>query len=200
MFSAQGMGGLGQFLGGLFGDSGSPYGDAMKQYQKWTDKAAQYQNPFFDAGKGAIPDYQKWLSGMQDPSGFINKLMGGYQQSPWAQYQTDQAMNAAQNMGSASGLSGSTPLTQFAQQQASGIASGDMQNWLGNVLGINTQYGQGLGGLMGMGQNSANMLSQLYGNLGNQMGQGAYGQRAGQNQDKWNMIGGGLGMIPGLFF
>lgn len=198
MFSAQGMGGLGQFLGGMFGNSGAPYEDAMKQYQRYANQAAQYQNPFFEAGKGAIPQFQDWLGGMKDPSGFINKLMGGYQESPYAHNMQQDAMRAAQNMGSASGLTGSTPLMQFAGQQAGNIASGDMNQWLGRVLGINSQYGQGLGSMMGMGQGAANALSGIYSNLGNQMAEGAYGRRAGQQSDMWNMIGGGLG-LAGMF-
>jgi len=79
---AAGMGGLGSFLGGLFGDSGAPYDEAMQQYQKYGKMAEGVQNPFLQAGTGAIGDFQKWLGGMQDPSGFINKLMGQYQESP----------------------------------------------------------------------------------------------------------------------
>jgi hypothetical protein len=184
------MGGLGGFLGGLFGDSGSPYKDAMKEYERWAGKGEAAQNPFLDMGKGAIPGFQEWTNSMKDPSGFINKLMGGYQESPYAKFQQEQAMRSAQNMGSASGLTGSTPLTQFAQQNASDISSKDMNQWLQNVLGINTQYGQGLNQQIGYGSHAADMLTQMFGDMGRQMGEGAYGQRAGQLQDRSNMIGG----------
>lgn len=190
--------GLGQFFGGMFGDSGQPYQDAMNQYQKWAEKGAGYQQPFYQAGTGAIGDYQKWLQGQQDPSGFINKLMGQYQQSPWAKYQTDQAMSAAKNMGSATGLTGSTPLTQFAQQSATDISSQDMSKWLQNVLGINQQYGAGQAGLMGMGQGAGNALTNMYNQMAGQMASGAYGQRAGENQDRMNMWG-GIGNLVGMF-
>lgn len=185
-------GGLSGLLGGLFGDSGSPYDAAMDQYQQWANKAQGAQNPFLQAGTGAIGNYQNWLSGMQDPSKFMNNLMGQYQESPYAKYMQQQSMRAAQNMGSASGLTGSTPLQMQAQQNASNISSQDMQNWLGNVLGINTQYGQGQNNLMGMGANSANALTNMYGQMGQQMGQAAYGQQAGKNQDFMNMLSGGL--------
>jgi hypothetical protein len=188
------MGGLAGLFGGMFGNSGAPYSAAMDQYQQWMNKAQGMQNPFYQAGVNAIPDYQNWLKSMQDPSGFINNLMGKYQQSPWAKYQTDQAMRAAQNMGSAGGLTGSTPLTQFAQQQASGISSGDMQNWLQNVLGVNTQYGAGEAGLMQGGQNAANALTNMYGQMAPNMAGLAYGQQAGGQNDMWNMIGGGLSL------
>lgn len=182
--------GIGGFLGGLFGNSGDPYKDAMKQYQNWANQAQKVQNPFLQMGQGAIPQFQQWLQGQQDPSGFINKLMGQYNESPWAKYQQEQAMRAAQNQGAAGGLTGSTPLMQFAQQQAHDISSEDMSKWLANVLGINTQYGQGLGSEIQGGQNAANSLTSMYGDMGRQMAEAAYGKRAGEQQDKANMWGG----------
>jgi hypothetical protein len=206
MFSSGGMGGgnsgsgLAGFLGGLFGDSGAPYEDAMNQYREWANKAQGAQNPFLQAGTGAIPQFQEWLQGQKDPSGFINNLMGKYQESPWAKYQQDQAMRAAQNMGSATGLTGSTPLTQFAQQQAGNISSQDMQNWLQRVLGINSQYGAGQQSLMQGGQNAANALTNMYGDMGRQMGEASAYKRAGEQYDTRNMWGGLFNMgLHGLF-
>lgn len=186
------MGGAAGLLGGLFGDSGAPYEEAMDQYKQWANKAQQAQNPFYNAGTGAIPQYQSWLQSQKDPSGFINQLMSQYQQSPWAKYQQQQAMRGGMNAASASGLVGSTPLMQQMQQTAAGISSQDMQNWLQNVLGINTQYGQGVGNMMTGGQNAANALTDMYGKFGQGMAETAYGKKAGENQDWSNMIGGGL--------
>lgn len=182
--------GFGTFLGGLFGDSGDPYKQAMEQYEKYGKKAEGTQQPFLSAGQQAIPQFQQWLQGMQDPSGFINNLMGGYQQSPYANYMQQQSMRAGQNAASASGLMGSTPLMQQLQQNAANISSQDMQNWLQNVLGINTQYGAGVGNMMQGGQGAANALTGMYGNMGQQMGEAAYGQSAGGQNDMWNMFGG----------
>lgn len=196
--SSQFGSGMGGLLGGLFGNSGAPYKSAMDEYMRWGNRAAGAQNPFYNAGTGAIPDYQNWLKSMQNPSGFINNLMGQYKESPWANFMQKQGVRAGQNAASASGLTGSTPFAQQLQQNAENISSQDMGNWLQNVLGINTQYGQGLNTLMTGGQNSANALTNLYGNMANFMGQGAYGQQAGRNQDFWNSIGGGLSLI-GMF-
>ena len=189
------LGGLGGILGGLFGNSGKPYDKAMDQYREWGNKAQQTQQPYQQAGQGAIPEYQSWLQGQKDPSGFINEQMSKYQQSPYAQYLQQQSMNAGNNAASASGLMGSTPMMQQMQQNAANIASGDQNQWLQNVLGINKQYGQGQQNLMTGGQNSANTLSNLYNQMGQNMGQAAYGQQAGKQQDMWNMIGGGLSMF-----
>lgn len=192
--STPGSGAYGaQLISGLTGNSGAPYEGAMDKYQEWAKKAEDAQSPYANAGREAIPHYQQWLNGMKDPSGFINHLMGQYGESPWAKFQQQQAMRAAQNQGSASGLTGSTPLNQFAQQNARDISSQDQNQWLQNVLGINTQYGQGQNNLIGYGQNSANALTNMYGDMGRQMGEAEYGRKAGEGQDKSNIWGGLLG-------
>lgn len=190
--------GLGGMLGGLFGNSGKPYDKAMEQYQKFMQMGQGVQQPYLDAGTGAIGDYQKWLQGQQDPSKFINGLMQNYQQSPYTSYLQQQAQNAGTNMGSASGLSGSSALAQQMQQNAGNIAQQGMDSWLQNVLGINTQYGQGQQNLMTGGQNAANSLMNMYNQMSQQMGDAAYGKEAGKQNDLWNTIGGGLGMLTGI--
>lgn len=191
-------GGLGSLFGGLFGDSGAPYNKAMEQYQQWGNKAEGTQQPYLNAGQGAIPQYQQWLQGQKNPTEFINNAMGQYKESPYAHFLQQQAMNAGQNAASASGLTGSTPLFQQLQQNAGNISSQDQNQWLQHVLGINTQYGQGQQNLMQGGQNAANALSNMYGQMGQNMGQGAYGQEAGRQQDRNNIFG-GLGSILGMF-
>lgn len=183
-------GGAGQLLGGLFGDSGKPYDKAMNQYQDWTSKGEAAQAPYMQAGQNAIPDFQNWLKTQQDPSGFINHLMGQYQQSPYAQYLQQQSQRAGQNAASASGLMGSTPFAEQLQQNSANISSQDMQSWLKNVLGINTQYGAGQESLMKGGQGAANSLTDLYNQTGQRMGEAAYGKEAGRQNDLWNTLGG----------
>ena len=190
--------GLGGFLGGMFGDSGKPYDKAMEQYQKYMQMGQGVQQPYLDAGKEGLGNYQEWLNKQKDPSGFINGLMGNYQESPYAHMLQQQAMNAGNNSASAGGLMGSSALMQQQQQNAGQIASGDMNQWLQNVLGINTQYGQGENNLMQGGQNSANKLLDMYNNMGNKMGEQAYNKEQSKQNNMWNTIGSGIGM--GLSF
>lgn len=190
--------GLTGILGGLFGNSGAPYNKAMDQYRQWATVAQNTQNPFYNAGTGAIPNYQNWSQSMQDPSSFINNLMGQYQESPHSRYLQQESMRAGQNAASAGGLMGSTPLMNQLQQNSANISSQDMNNWLQTVLGINNQYGQTQQNLMAMGANSANALTNLFGDMGKQMGEGAYGSEAGNQQDRWN-FGGGLSKILSMF-
>jgi len=187
--------GLGGILGGFFGDNGKSYDKAMEQYQKYAQMGQQTQQPYLNAGQGAIGDYQKWLQRQNNPGSFINGLMDGYQESPYAHMLQQQAMNAGNNAASASGLMGSSALTRQLQQNAGQIASGDMNSWLQNVLGINTQYGQGQHNLIQGGQGSANALTGLYNNLGQQMGEAAYGKQAGKSNGLSDIIGSGLSIL-----
>lgn len=192
-------GGLAELISGLFGDSGSPYEEGANTYKPYLDKAIAGQQPYAQAGQNALGPYQDMLKNMSDPSGFINHLMEQYQESPWAKFSQKQGMRAAQNMGSAGGMGGigSTPLTQFAQQQAQGISSQDMSKWLENVLGTNTQALSGYGNLAGMGQNAANKISDLNNQGGENMAGFSYGKRAGDMQDRNNIFGGIGNIIDG---
>lgn len=189
------LSGIGGLFGGLFGDSDKPYRDAMEQYNLYNQQAMESQKPYAAAGKEAIGKYNNWLDTQQDPSKFINNLQSNYQQSPYNDYLQQQSQFVGQNAASASGLMGSSPFMQQQQQNSANIAQQGMDDWLKNVLGINTQYGQGQNNLMQGGQNSANQLSNLNNKMGQRMGEAAYGESAGKNQDFWNTIGGGLGII-----
>lgn len=180
----------GGLLGGLFGGNGdNPYQSAMDQYREWAGKAQDVQNPFLNEGKGAIPDFQKWLQGQSDPGKFINNLTNQYQESPFTKYLQQQSMLAGQNAASAGGLMGSTPFMNQMQQNSSNIAQGGLHDWLANVLGINTQYGEGMNNQINRGANAANALTNMYGQMGEQMGQAAYGKQQYDNQGPFQMLG-----------
>ena len=185
----------GSFFGGLFGNSDKPYQASQDEYNKWIGKAEGVQNPYLQEGQAGSKNYQEWLAGQKDPSKFINGLMGNYQESPYAHMLQQQAMNAGNNSASASGMMGSSALMQKQMQNAVQIASGDMNSWLQNVLGINTQYGQGQNNSANRGQQSANALTNMYGQAAKDQSESAYNQQAGKQNDFWNTIGGGLGML-----
>ena len=196
--------GLGSIFGGLFGgDAGAPFSAAEQQYSQFANQANQGQQPFWQAGTNALPQYQNWLNSQKDPSGYINSLMGNYQQSPYASYLQQQAMRAGTNAASASGLTGSTPFAQQMQQTAAGISSGDLNNWLSRVLGINTQYGNALGNQIGWGANAANQMSTTYNKEGEDMAQAEKDRVSSQQNQTGSELGGigsalgGLGSLLG---
>lgn len=196
--SASGASGLNSFLYSLFGDREAPFREGAQQIQQATDKAVGVQQPFYQAGTQAIPQYQNWLQNMQNPSQFVNNLESQYSESPHARYLQDQAMRAAQNAGSAGGLTGSTPLAQQMAQTSAGIAGQDMNSWLQNVLGINTLYGTGQQNLMGFGANAANQQTSAYTNLGKQLADMKAAQAAAHQQDVQGGISGGISTALGL--
>lgn len=199
MYGSSGMGlsGLSMLGSGLFGTT-QPYDAASQQLGAGWQQAQQYQQPFYQAGVNALPGMQSWLQGMQNPSGYINDLMGQYQQSPWAKFQTQQGTRAANNSASANGLIGSTPLAQANADYARQISSQDMQSWLGNVLGVNQLYGQGMFNLGNMGQNSANSLTNYLGDYSKAQAEMAAGKAQASNNDAWN-IASGIGSLALAF-
>lgn len=189
--------GLNQTLSGIFGNSAEPYREYGKEYEKYNKQAQSFQNPFYNAGVGALGDFQGALGRMKDPTEFINNLMNNYQESPWAKFQQDQAQRANNNMASASGLLGSTPWQQAGLDYSRDISSQDMDRWLQHVLGVNTQYLSGQSGLVNNGQTAGNNLSRLLEELGQAKAGAAYGQQAGEDQDFSNTLGGLVHMFTG---
>lgn len=185
-------GGLGSILGELFNDRRQPYADAQRGYDKFFNEGVSKFNPFYNAGVDSIGDFKNWLNGMKDPSEFINKLMGGYQESPYARFSKEQGQNAINNAASNSGLVGSTPYLRESADYAQGVASKDMQDWLARVLGINSEYGGGLGKMYEGGLNSARSMGEMYGRAAGDEGDLAYAKsRAGQERSN-GLIGGAL--------
>jgi len=189
------LGGLGSVLGGIFNDPRHAYAEGQRAYDPWMDRAAGAYNPFYQGGIEGMGKYKDWLNGMSNPQDFINNIMGGYQESPWARYQQQQAERAGTNAASASGLIGSTPWAQQMQQNAAGISSQDMQQWLANVLGINTQYGQGQQNLMNQGFNAAQGMGNIFGQRARDAAQMAYGKERAGDERSGNIIGGLLQMF-----
>lgn len=183
-------GALNQILGGLLGNSGAPYQAAGNEYQNWMNKGIGAYNPYYNAGVDSIGKYQNALNGMSNPSQFINNLMNQYQQSPYNRYLQNQGQRAVNNAASASGLLGSTPYQQQGIQTSQNIAQQGMNDWLNQVLGINTQYLGGEQNLMNQGFNAAQGIGGLYGQGAQYLGDAAYGQQAGENQDRANLWGG----------
>ncbi|SRR5579872_6904809 len=194
------MGTFGQALPGFlqyfFGNSGAPYREARNAFTPFFNEAKGYQQPFYNQGVNAMGGYNDWVNSMKNPSDFINNLMSKYQESPYAHNLQQQSIRAGQNIGSAEGTIGSTPMQMQLQQNASNIASGDMNQWLQQVLGINTNYGGGLKNQMDTGQHAADFLSQLLSQGADYMGSAAYGEEAGRQNDK-NSLWAGIGKLFG---
>jgi hypothetical protein len=185
-------GGLGSALGGIFGGlfGKNPYKNASKEYERYANQAAGYQNPFFQAGTGALGDFQNYLKGMKDPSEFLNNLMKNYKESDYTKNLKSSAERSGINAASASGLIGSTPFLKQSQKNAGEIESAGMNDWLSNALGINKQYGSGLEDLIRGGQGAGNNLSNIFSQLGENKAGTSYGSDMARNKQMQDFFSG----------
>lgn len=154
-------GGLSSVLGNLFSDPRRPFAQAQRAYDPYMDRASGIYQPFYETGREALNPFKRRLNEMQNPSSFINNLMGNYKESDWARIMKDKSQRAATNAASASGLIGSTPYLEASEQIAGDISAQDMDRWLQKVLGINKDYLSGYDQLIGRGFGAAQGLSDL---------------------------------------
>lgn len=197
---AMGWGEIGAGLAGMFtGGGNNPYDAANKYLNQIPGAISPYYNPYINAGRGALPQLQQQYGNlMNDPTGMMNKIGAGYQQSPGYQFQVNQAMNAANNSAAAGGMSG-TPAAQYnAANMVGQLANQDYYNYV--TRGLN-QYGLGLSGEAGINQMGYNAATDYAGALANGlMNQGnlAFSGAAAQNQQQgsqWGDIIGGIGSL-----
>ena len=193
-------GGIGGVMQGIFGDSGAPAQAAGDAYAGIIDKylpgVQQGFTPYQDAGKTGLNNWQNALSQMQNPQEFMNKILGGYQESPWASFTRKYGQQGMNNAASASGMLGSGAMMKEAAQYNQDLTSKDMQTYLQNVLGINKDYMGGQAGMAGMGLDAgksyADFMSRIIPGYAEAMGGSAYGQQAGSQMDMGSLISGAM--------
>lgn len=186
-------------VGNLFGGNASAgYDKAGSEMERLLGKAGENFNPYMDAGKNALPQFQEWMKQYKNPQEFMQNVFSNYNMSPMAMNQMGQSQRAANQAASASGLTGSTAHMREAGNIANQATQNDMQQYLKNILGIGGQYGQGLNSLMGMGMQGAQGMGSLYGNNANALGQ-LYGGGAAAGQNQMNqLLGMGMNLLPFL--
>jgi hypothetical protein len=181
--------GLENFLG-----MGNPANAAMPYFGQIPGIYQQYYSPYMQAGANALPQLQNQFNTlMNNPGQFINHMGAGFQQSPGYQFQTQQALNAANRAASAGGMLGTPAEQQSIAGTVNGLANQDYYNWLNHSLGA---YGQGLQGEQGLNQMGFSASSDMANSLASAlMSQGnlAYAGQANQNQMNGGLFGAGLG-------
>ncbi len=188
----------GGLLGGLFG--GNNAGDAASQYyNQIPDVLKQYLKPYADRGNAIYPQLQgQYDQLLHDPSGLLNHLGQGYQQSPGYQFQVNQAENAANRASASKGMLGSPMQQQQIAGTVNQLANQDFNQYLSHALGL---YGQGLSGEQNIYNTGASMSGNLGENLANAlMSQGnlAYSNANNQNQSNQQLLGMLLGFAGGF--
>lgn len=206
--------------GGGGGNSGAggagaynPMGAANQYLNQIPGVAHEGYDDYVNAGKDASGKTKsQYENMMNDPTGFINKLMEGYKPSEGYQFQKDQLTKELGNTAAAGGIAG-TPQDQMNQGQGvQNLLSGDMQQFLQNVLGRYDKGLEGEEGIAGRGYDASGRLTDILGGALNQQGglafqdqqqrmQDANTKEAQKHSDRnslWSMFGKALGAGAGF--
>lgn len=194
-----GAGGVLSGIAGMFNKSKNPADVANQYISQIPGQTSQYFQPYMDAGKNALGSLQgQYGDLLNDPGGKLNKIGGGFQQSPGFQFALKQALQGAGHAAAAGGMAGSPQHEQQNMGLATDLANQDYYNWLGQATGL---YGQGLQGQQGLAQmgqqssqNMADMIAQALAQQGNYAYEGQAGRNSANNS-LWSNIGSGLGML-----
>lgn len=192
---------IGAGLGGIFSDYKDPFKEAMPYFNKIPKTLERYLSPYINRGSAAGDVLQgQYGNLLQDPGGMLNKIGGGYQQSPGFKFALQQALQGAGHAAAAGGMAGSPQHEQQEMELATNLSNQDYNNWIRNALGL---YSSGLGGeenLYGIGARAGvGMGEDLASVLANQAKLASESANA-QNQREgglMGMLGSGLGMIGG---
>jgi hypothetical protein len=166
----------------------------------YLDMARQGYDPYVQQGQEAYGKLNPLFSQMgQDPAAYLEKLMGGYQQSPAYQKQFEEMSRAAGNTAAAGGMRGSLSDIQNEADISRSLMGQDMQQWLQNVLGIQGTGLQGLGNFYEKGYGATSDI----GNILNSQGSLAFQGQAQKNKSMNDLISGllsAVGTIGGGIF
>lgn len=204
-------GGVGDLFAGLMmGNQNYPNAanSGMPYLNRIPGAIAPYFNPYIQAGQSTIPKLQQqygaltgMLPGIQqqlsqmtnNPGGVVNRIGSSFHQSPGFQFQTNQALGAANRAAAAGGMLGSPQEQQNIAGTVNGMANQDYYNYLNHGMSMYDQGLQGKMGLYGMGLQGEQGMNQLgygasseFGNdlMSQLMSQAnlAYAGQANQNQ------------------
>lgn len=152
--------------------------------------------------------FESAISSGEDPGALIRKYMGEYEESPWAKYQTEAGKRAIQHAAAASGMHLGSDELRNLEENAQGIASKDMGDWLNRLLGIRSEHLGQLGGLaqreseQGFGArtnigNWRNLLGAALSGDYQNIGQAQAAERMAQANALQNLFGAGASLLSG---
>jgi len=177
---------------GLFGGGSNAPNEAMNYYNKIPGIVQPYFDPYIQAGKNAMPNYQNTVSNMMgDPTGFINSIMDTYYESPQYKFEKDQAVTAADNAASLGGTLGTGAHQSQVADYVRQLSSEDQQRYLQNALGVQGTGLQGTQGIINQGYGASGSLAGIL--SGNQESLGSLAYDKSQRQTS-----GGVQGIAGL--
>jgi len=204
--SSSKSGGAGSFVGSLVNlIGGNPYEkyeeglrEISPELESYFNKATGYLAPYQQAGVSMLPLYEQKIKQMSDPTAFFNQIMGKYAESPSVKFQKQQGLESLKNTAAATGYAGSGNELRNVLKFSQGLASQGQQQYLNNILGINTQAMGGLSNITGRGQQAGTQMGswsmQEGKELANLMSQIAAAKAGSRSSNEYN-IGGALGSL-----
>ena len=167
----------------IFGKN--PAKKAQPYLEKIGPMAEQRYNPSIERGNRAYeslePLYNRFAN---NPAEYLNELQQSYKPSTGYEFKERKALDAARNAAAAGGYTG-TPYHQTqAAELAKNLAGEDMQQWLQNVLGIQSGGIGGQQGFANQGYESNANLTDILGNSLNQQAGLAFQGQAQRNQHR----------------
>ena len=172
---------------GLFHSS---YKDPAKAAKPYLDRAEQTTRAAYDpyiqrgneAGQILSNEYDTMLN---DPAKIIDYLMSSYEPSAGYQYKQNQLTKSIGNTARAGGVAGTSEHQRQQAEMIDSLLGADMQEWLGNLLGVRNQGLQGYQGWDTQGynatQNEAGDLGNIYGTQSQLAYKGAEQHNANHN-------------------
>ncbi len=197
-------GAIGAGIGSLFSDWENPYDKALPDINRLPGQISPYYEKFINRGNRAGDALEGQYGNLiNDPGGLMNRIGGGYQQSPGFKFALEQALQGAAHAAAAGGMAGSPQHEQQNIGIATNLANQDYNSWIERALGL---YGRGLSGeegLYGTGYNASNEMGQNIGNIGLQKALIKFLSQNAENQHDEGGLGaifGGAGQAIGSFF
>ena len=187
------------WLSDFFKGGKNPADAAMPYLNQIPGMEKGYYDPYIQRGNEAYNAANPQFSAMgTDPAAFLEKLMGKYEPSRGYQLQRDEALKAAGNTAAAGGMRGSLNDISNEARITDTLMGNDMQQWLKNVLGIQTE---GLGGLQHTADQGYNASTGLAGDLSNVLGTQAglaFQGQANQNKSRSDLLSGIMQALGGI--
>jgi len=194
-FGANGINGIFD-PGGVFSPPPNAANSAMPYLNQAMLQLPSYFQTYINAGNQMMPQLQQQYGQLlNNPGSVMNKIGSGFQQSPGYQWQTNQALGAANRAASAGGMLGSPAEQQSIAGTVNGLANQDYYNYLNHAMSM---YGMGLQGaqnMYGIGYDASKNLGEDMSNLGMSQANLTYAGQANQNQGRFGMLGDVMGLV-----
>ena len=187
MLVSAGVNLAGNFMGG---DQDNGANAANQHLQQISKMGKETLDPYMQGGhqaqNTASNQYNKMANGPMD---FLNQIISGYKPSEGYKFREKNALNAARNSAAAGGFSGTHNDQMNQAELSNGLLGQDMQEWLQNVLGIQSTGLSGLENQAHRGLEGARSLADLLGNVGGAQAGLARSSGREQNQNQNQMMG-----------